>query len=34
MAKRTGETHLAAVTGLAKYYRRSPDQISDEEIQA
>lgn len=34
MAHRTRETYLAAVTGLAKYYRRSPDQISDEEVQA
>ena len=34
MADRTPETYLAAVTGLAKYYRRSPDQISDEEVQA
>ncbi len=34
MANRTRETYLAAVTGLAKYYRRSPDQISDEEVQA
>jgi len=25
---------LAAVTGLAKHYRRSPDQISDDEVQA
>ena len=31
MAKRTRE---AAVTGLAKHYRRSPDQISDDEVQA
>jgi len=28
------ETYLGAVTGLAKFYRRSPDGISDEEIQA
>ena len=34
MAKRTRETYLAAVTGLAKHYHRSPDQISDEEVQA
>ena len=34
MAERTRETYLAAVTGLAKFYRRSPDQISDEEVQA
>lgn len=34
MADRTRETYLAAVTGLARYYRRSPDQISDDEVQA
>ena len=34
MADRTRETYLWAVTGLAKFYRRSPDCISDEEIQA
>ena len=34
MAKRTRETYLAAVTGLAKYFRRSPDQVSDDEVQA
>jgi len=34
LAARTRESYLAAVTGLAKHYRRSPDQISDEEIQA
>jgi integrase/recombinase XerD len=34
MAVRTRETYLAAVRGLAKYYRRSPDQISDDEVQA
>ena len=34
MADRTRETYLTAVTGLARYYRRSPDQISDEEVQA
>lgn len=33
MAVRTRETYLAAVTGLAKFYHRSPDQISDEEVQ-
>ena len=27
MAERTRETYVAAVTGLATYYRRSPDQI-------
>ena len=34
LAKRTRETYLAAVTGLAKHYHRSPDRISDEEVQA
>lgn len=34
MAVRTRETYLAVVTGLAKHSRRSPDQISDEEVQA
>nr|MBA2301602.1 site-specific integrase [Acidobacteriota bacterium] len=34
MADRTRETYLAAVTGLARYYRRSPDQISDDDVQA
>ena len=33
-ADRTRETYLAAVTGLARYYHRSPDQISDDEVQA
>jgi integrase/recombinase XerD len=34
MAERTRETYLWAVSGLATFYRRSPDQISDQEIQA
>ena len=34
MADRTRETYLAAVTGLARYYRRSPDQMSDDDVQA
>ena len=33
-ADRTRETYLAAVTGLARYYHRSPDRISDDEVQA
>lgn len=33
-ADRTRESYLWAVTGLARFYRRSPDQITDEEIQA
>jgi integrase/recombinase XerD len=30
---RTREAYLWAVTGLAKFYRRAPDQITDDEIQ-
>jgi integrase/recombinase XerD len=33
-ADRTRESYLWAVTGLARFYRRSPDQITDAEIQA
>ena len=33
-ADRTRESYLWAVTGLARFYHRSPDQISDDEIQA
>ena len=34
MADRTRETYLWAVSGLATFYRRAPDRISDQEIQA
>ena len=34
LADRTRETYLWAVSGPATFYRRSPDQISDQEIQA
>jgi integrase/recombinase XerD len=34
LADRTRESYLWAVTGLARFYHRSPDQITDEEIQA
>ncbi len=34
MADKTREAYLWAVTGLAKFHRRAPDQISDEEVQA
>ena len=34
LADRTRESYLWAVTGLARFYQRSPDQISDDEIQA
>jgi integrase/recombinase XerD len=33
-AERTRESYLWAVTGLARFYRRPPDRISDEEVQA
>lgn len=33
-ALRTRESYLAAVSALAKYYRRSPDLLTPEEIQA
>ncbi len=34
MADRTREAYVWAVAGLAKSYDRSPDQISDAEVQA
>ena len=34
MAPKTREAYLGAVTGLARYYRRPPDQISADEVQA
>jgi len=34
MAERTRESYVWAVSGLARFYRRSPDQISDAEVQA
>ena len=33
MSVRTRESYLAAVAAMAKYYRRSPDQIGEEEVQ-
>ena len=33
-ADRTRESYLEAVTGLARFSRRSPDEITDAEIQA
>jgi integrase len=33
-AARTRESYLWAVTGLARFYRRSPDQISEDAVQA
>jgi site-specific recombinase XerD len=33
-ADRTRETYLAAVTRLARHYRRPPDQLSSQEVQA
>ena len=34
LADRTRESYLWAVTGLAQFFHRSPDRISDEEVQA
>lgn len=34
LADRTRETYLACVSGLAKYYRRAPDRLDADEIQA
>src|SRR5580765_8395084 len=34
MSARTHESYLGAVLGLAKYYRRSPDHLSIEEVRA
>lgn len=31
---RTQETYVSSVTGLARFYRRSPDQINDDELKA
>jgi integrase/recombinase XerD len=31
---RTHRSYLSAVADLARYYRRSPDQVSGEELQA
>jgi len=33
LASRTREAYLAAVAGLAKHYRRSPDQLSEQEVE-
>jgi site-specific recombinase XerD len=33
MSVRTRQSYLAAVAAMAKYYRRSPDQIGEEEVQ-
>ena len=34
MSERTVEAYVAAVASLARYYHRSPDRITDEELQA
>src|SRR3989442_3296388 len=34
LARRTHETYIAAVVRLAKYYRRAPDQLTNDEVQA
>ena len=33
MAQRTRETYLSAVAAMAKFYRRSPEQVSEVEVQ-
>jgi site-specific recombinase XerD len=33
MSERTRESYVAAVAGLAKYYGRSPDQVSEAQVQ-
>ena len=33
MSARTRESYLSAVAAMAKFYRRSPDQIEEEEVQ-
>ena len=33
LSKRTQRTYLAAVTGLAKHYRKSPDKLTQEMIE-
>jgi hypothetical protein len=34
LAERTRESYLAAVAGLAKFYRRSPDRLTQREVEA
>jgi endonuclease YncB( thermonuclease family) len=34
LAENTQKAHLQAVTGLARYYRRSPDRLSAQDVQA
>jgi integrase/recombinase XerD len=31
---RTHKSYIAAVVGLARYYHRAPDQLTNEEVQA
>jgi integrase/recombinase XerD len=33
LADRTRETYIAAVVDIAKYYHRSPEQLSEDEIE-
>jgi hypothetical protein len=33
MAQRTRETYLSAVAAMAKFYRRSPDEVNEVEVQ-
>lgn len=34
LAERTRKSYIAGVVGLARHYRRSPDRISEAEVQA
>ena len=34
LAENTQKSYLQSVTGLARYYRRRPDQLSADEVQA
>ena len=34
LAENTQKSYLQAVTGLAQYYHRSPDQLSAQEVQS
>ena len=34
LAPRTHEAYIDAVVRLAKYYKRAPDQLSNDEVQA
>jgi hypothetical protein len=34
LADKTREAYLQSVRGLAKYYHRSPDELTDKDVQA